>query len=123
MPPLPTAMLNHTTTEDRPSFAKDMEGFVKDVTNAFSAHPELSEGWRNLVRNSSDGRYWQNERVKIVDTARNAVQSINAVVDEQAVEKVTEIIGGIFNALGETLRSLGSQASTTPDLTPHPPAE
>ncbi|EJD03774.1 uncharacterized protein FOMMEDRAFT_120987, partial [Fomitiporia mediterranea MF3/22] len=130
------------TPEPQPSFVRDVADFVDNMTIAFVAHPELSEGIRNIVRNAVGGRYWNAERDRVTAVAENvkaAAEDTSARISQvagdmannaerDAVRMISEALGGVFRVIGELSGAeVGNQSANGPappvtrPLPPHPP--
>jgi len=71
-----------------PSLYRDISSIINGLTGALSTHPELSEGFRNLIRNASNGAYW--------DVEREAATAIaTAAATEAAEDTVRSVVGAI----------------------------
>ncbi|KZT55034.1 hypothetical protein CALCODRAFT_485077 [Calocera cornea HHB12733] len=123
-PPLPT-LPSAPTSEPaaRPSLASDLTVLVRGVSSVLSGHPELSEGFRNLVRNARQVDYWQ-------DAAREAAEGEfgeRAQVVGQAAQRLGEALAGLFGALGlegvTTPGAATAQTATNNDAAPTASAE
>ncbi|KAF9245801.1 hypothetical protein BU15DRAFT_40513, partial [Melanogaster broomeanus] len=69
-PPLPSLNLpdpDHVT----PSLTHDVATFLTTISSVIAAHPELSEGIRNIVTNATTGTYWAAHRDAISRAAED----------------------------------------------------
>ncbi|KAH8120010.1 hypothetical protein DFH11DRAFT_1499723 [Phellopilus nigrolimitatus] len=99
----------------KPSFVGDVANLVDDLTRAFASHPELSEGLRNLVRNTVGGVYWETEHERVGSAAESvrrvaeetserisrATGNMTARSEQDAVRRIAEALGGVFRVIGE----------------------
>ncbi|GJJ09922.1 hypothetical protein Clacol_004146 [Clathrus columnatus] len=120
----PGTAANSTTT---PSLTNDIASLLDALTQAFNEHPELSEGLRNIVRNASQGVYWnnatdaiQNVRNSVVNDAlearhvilnRPTERDVSGRAQAEAGRKIAEALGNVFRSLGTIL---GSDSSFPP---------
>lgn len=118
-----------TPTDQQPvqrSFITDVANLMDSLTAAFTAHPELSEGLRNIVRGATSGAYWSVER----ERAANAAENIRRAAEEtsqratqaaddaryNAEQRIAQSLAGVFKVIGELsggLTGLSSEESTT----------
>ncbi|KAL5495082.1 hypothetical protein ACEPAI_544 [Sanghuangporus weigelae] len=122
------------TSVNQPYFVRDVASLVDNLTNAFTSHPELSEGLRNIIRNAVGGRYWDTERDRIAGIAENvrvAAEETSARITEaagnmasnaerDAVRTISEALGGVFRVIGEI--SGAGAAHSYPTAPPGPAA-
>ena len=123
-PPLPTAGTSSFTpmaSATLPSLGNDVAELLSALTTAFSSHPELSEGLKNIVRNASQGAYWAAERDVMVNDALRAagfpqdgMARAAQHAQEEAGRKVSEALNGVFRSLGSIINSTVSQGSDRP---------
>ncbi|KAG6817942.1 hypothetical protein H0H87_012410 [Tephrocybe sp. NHM501043] len=114
------------------SFSNDLTSLLTTFTNVVAAHPELSEGIRNILSNASSGSYWQAHRDAVSQAAQNiaqetemATESFRREAEEEAGRRVADALGGIFRTISQTLHSVQTAAShttnpVTPITTPQP---
>lgn len=130
-----------STTDDPPlpevgpapgaaSLYNDIAQLLNSLSTAVSSHPELSEGIRNVVRNATNGAYWEGGRqsvAHVVEDLRRAAQEaresapssedLHRRAEEEAGRRVADAIGSVFRAFGEATRSTSSD-----DAPPFPPS-
>ncbi|EJT99941.1 hypothetical protein DACRYDRAFT_117565 [Dacryopinax primogenitus] len=96
-PPLPTFPSAPTSKPGpaRPSLANDVSILLSSVSDVLSSHPELSEGFRNLMRNARKAEYWQ----AAADEARAGEFGESAQRVSQAAQKLGDALAGLFGAL------------------------
>ncbi|TDL28131.1 hypothetical protein BD410DRAFT_782096 [Rickenella mellea] len=125
------------------SLAGDVANLLDALGRAFSTHPELSEGVRNIIRNAAGGLYWATERERIVGVAEEirraaqesgeaislAAQETGAAVsqaakdasqtaEEEAGRRVAAALGGIFKVVGDIVNSVNGVSSESPSQAP-----
>lgn len=117
-PPLPTT---GDAVNTSPSLSHDIAALLTSLTTVVSAHPELSEGLRNIIRNATSGVYWQvhGEALSqaVTDIAQSVELSSNEVrrnVESEAERRISEVLGRMLRSLSE------GQANPTPDLPANP---
>lgn len=121
-PPLPS-IEKDVLTNTSPSLSNDVAALLNTLNNVFAAHPELSEGIRNIVRSASSGTYWNAHREAISQAAQNIAQaSVNAgeqvrSAEEEAGQRIADAIGGIFRSLSQMLGAVNAE-STQPSSMP-----
>ncbi|KAG6879110.1 hypothetical protein C0992_005087, partial [Termitomyces sp. T32_za158] len=93
------------------SFLNDLNSFFTTFSNVIVAHPELSEGMRNILRNTLNGTYWQAHRDNMTqavhDLARetgDAAEALRKETEDAARRRVTDALGGVFRSLSDTLQ-------------------
>ncbi|KAF8528307.1 hypothetical protein JB92DRAFT_3087081 [Gautieria morchelliformis] len=109
-----------------PSLTKDVADLLNALTNAFGAHPELSEGLKNIVRNAGQGAYWAAERDAMVNDAIRAAESAQDGLaqaaehaQEEAGRKVSEALNGVFKALGSIINNSTMDRPLQPIIIEH----
>ncbi|KAG5341588.1 hypothetical protein C0989_009069 [Termitomyces sp. Mn162] len=116
-PPLPSIDQDtHAST----SFFNDLSSFLTTFSHVIAGHPELSEGIRNILRNTFDGTYWHTHRDALSQTAQNIARDTEMVTEalrrqteEATRRRVADVLEGIFRTLSETLRSADANVSPT----------
>lgn len=117
------------------SFIHDVANLLDTLTATFAAHPELSEGLRNIVRGATTGAYWADESERVANAA-NTIQRaaqetsvrINQVADEvrlgteqEAGMRIAQSLAGVFKVIGELSGGIAGQSSeqqpTVPQFT------
>jgi hypothetical protein len=101
------------------SITQDVAALLNDLMNVFGSHPEISEGIRNIIRNATNGAYWNAHR----DAVSRAADQIRRVTEgegsraaedlrraeEEAGRRVSEALGRFFGSLS----NLGTQPNTS----------
>ncbi|KAF8078909.1 hypothetical protein FPV67DRAFT_1466825 [Lyophyllum atratum] len=108
-PPLPPIELEAAGLA-LPSLSSDIATLLNTFSSVVGAHPELSEGVRNIMRNTSTGTYWQTHREAISRAAQDiaqetgrATENLRRETEEEAGRRVAEALGGIFRTLSQAL--------------------
>ncbi|KAF5385092.1 hypothetical protein D9615_001274 [Tricholomella constricta] len=108
-PPLPS-LEPESATRPLPSLSSDIATLLNTFSNVVAAHPELSEGMRNIMRNASSGTYWEAHREAISRAAQDiaketgrATENLRRETEEEAGRRVAEALGGVFRTLSQTL--------------------
>lgn len=139
-PPLPVLppIENTSTgaTAATPSLTNDIALLLDTLTRAFGEHPELSENLRNIVRNASQGVYWNSAteairgirdtvvsdaiqaRDVILSESATAAKEISSQAQAEAGRRITEALGNVFRSLGAVL---GPSTSSAPVGSAAPP--
>lgn len=104
--PLPTFSTSDTTTST--SFFNDLTSLFTTFADVIAAHPELSEGFRNILRNTMNGTYWHVHRDNTSQAAQDIAgqTGVAAEAEEAARRRVTNALGGVFRSLSDTLQSV-----------------
>lgn len=100
--PLPTG--DHVRALS-PTFTTDIASLLNDLKNAFSSHPELSEGLRNIINHAGNGSYWAAHREAVSRAAasvssepRRSNEESRRQAEEEASRRVAEALGGLFRS-------------------------
>ncbi|KAJ7161424.1 hypothetical protein C8R43DRAFT_881082 [Mycena crocata] len=108
-PPLPTI---DPTPAPQPSLTDDVATLLTTLTNVVSAHPELSEGLRNIVQNATNGAYWNAHRAAMSQAAGEFIQTSSQDADdlrrrgeEEAGKRVADALGGMLRTFSQVLGS------------------
>lgn len=121
-----------------PSFANDVANLLDSLTAAFAAHPELSEGLRNIVRNTAQGVYFPVGRERVASAAENmrmaaentsgriarAVENLGTTSEQEAGRRIAQSLEGVFRIIGELSTGISSLSTTAPggqEVPPPPP--
>jgi len=111
-PPLPSLDSPHVE-HATPSLSNDVASLLYMLTNIVTLHPELSEGFRNIIRNTSNGTYWTAHREAISRAAeelsQNTGQSVEAIhrsAEDEAGSRVADALGGIFRTLSQVTNGI-----------------
>ncbi|KAH8835519.1 hypothetical protein DL96DRAFT_62472 [Flagelloscypha sp. PMI_526] len=109
-----------------PSFANDLSQFLNSFSAAVASHPELSEGLRNLVQNTTSGAYWAAHQAAMSDMAsrlssRTADEMQRA--EQDAYRRTTEILGTLFRTLAAGVTNNPEASQNEGENADPPPAE
>jgi len=124
-PPLPTVDSAQTTTHSV-SLTSDVAAFLTSLSRVFSSHPELSEGLRNITRNTTNGTYWSAHRDAVSRAAEELRRSATEqsgraagelrVAEEEAGRRVAEALGGFMRLFGDMAAGVrGNEGRGTPN--------
>ncbi|KAK2460108.1 hypothetical protein APHAL10511_007874 [Amanita phalloides] len=102
-PPLPSI------EPDAPSLPDDISNFFSSFSNVISSHPEVSESFRNIILNASNGTYWRAHRVALSHAAAEVTQASETVMQD-SFHGEAEAGRRVFNALDAVFRTI-SQAT------------
>ncbi|KAI0361409.1 hypothetical protein OH77DRAFT_1443837 [Trametes cingulata] len=123
----PTGAANQTASDDPPlpdlenlstpptNIAHDVANLFSTLSNILASHPELSEGIRNIVRNASNGTYWQAHHDSVVRAAeeirRSALISADEIrqvatdsrraAEEAAGRRVADALGNVIRVIAD----------------------
>ncbi|GAV98837.1 hypothetical protein LENED_000246 [Lentinula edodes] len=109
LPPLDSTSLEHAN----PSLSLDVANLLNNLAAIVSTHPELSEGFRNILRNAAAGSYWTAQR-----DAMSQAANIAKSVTEELSRADQEAVGTVPAATTGT-----SPSHSPPPLAPPPPAD
>ncbi|KAH9486489.1 hypothetical protein JR316_0000554 [Psilocybe cubensis] len=101
-PPLPAIESQSNTSS---TLTNDIATFLSSLSNVISAHPELSEGLRNIVRNATNGTYWEAHRAAL-SRAANDMQQATGQIEQQAAQRVSEALGNLFRSFSQVTDTL-----------------
>ncbi|KAI0719983.1 hypothetical protein C8T65DRAFT_634506 [Cerioporus squamosus] len=118
-PPLPD--LDNMSSQ--PNIANDVAELFANLSTILASHPELSEGIRNVVRNVSNGTYWQSHREQVARAAeevrRSAILSADELrqvandgrraAEDAAGRRVADAIGNVIRVIAD-INIAGAQA-------------
>ncbi|KAJ4485044.1 hypothetical protein C8J55DRAFT_559200 [Lentinula edodes] len=129
-PPLPA--LDSTSLEHaNPSLSLDVANLLNNLAAIVSTHPELSEGFRNILRNAAAGLYWTAQR-DAMSQAANIAKSVTEELsraDQEAGRRVSDALGLLFRTISQTVGTVPAATTGTspshspPPLAPPPPAD
>ncbi|EJF66875.1 hypothetical protein DICSQDRAFT_47572 [Dichomitus squalens LYAD-421 SS1] len=116
-PPLPD--LDDVAAAPQTNIANDVANLFSTLSTILASHPELSEGIRNIVRNASNGTYWQTHRDQVVRAAEEIRRS--AIMGAEDVRQAA--LGGgraaeeaagrrVADALAEVIRVMADITDT-----------
>ena len=107
-PPLPS--LDSTTNPStHPSLCNDVASLLTVFTNVVNEHPELADGFRNIIRNTAGGTYWNTHREAMAQAAEQLVQTteeMRRATEEEAGRRVADALGGVFQIISRTLGTI-----------------
>ncbi|KIY67190.1 hypothetical protein CYLTODRAFT_490825 [Cylindrobasidium torrendii FP15055 ss-10] len=127
-----------------PSIANDIAFLLDSVRTVFQSHPELSDSFAHIIKNTSNGQYWQQQRETIARAASEyaaatAASATSAAIGGQgqarsesdAGTKVSEAIAAFARTIANTAAGassggnvdagfLGEGAWWTPGFLPPP---
>jgi PB1 domain len=110
-PPVPV-LDEPAPTPDTRFLSQDLANLLNTLTSVISTHPELSEAVRNVMRNATNGVYWQSHRdaisrgaEEIIRTAQaetgKAAEDIRRITEEEAGRRVADALGGVFRLFSD----------------------
>ncbi|THV07515.1 hypothetical protein K435DRAFT_772426, partial [Dendrothele bispora CBS 962.96] len=112
LPPLDATSLN----QSNPSLANDIANLMNLLTEVIASHPELSEGFRNVVRNAANGTYWPAQRDAMAQAADGVTNTANQTADdlrrleEEAGRRVADSLGALFRSFAQVVGAPYEQA-------------
>lgn len=97
------------------SLSNDVATLLNMFTDIISSHPELSEGIRNIVRNASNGTYWQPHRSALSDAANEMSQAAGEAknLEEEASRRISEALGGILRSFTQATNTEQANGGTS----------
>ncbi|KAJ3812621.1 hypothetical protein F5876DRAFT_36943 [Lentinula aff. lateritia] len=120
LPPLDSTSLEHAN----PSLSLDVANLLNNLAAIVSTHPELSEGFRNILRNAAAGSYWTAQR-DAMSQAANIAKSVTEELsraDQEAGRRVSDALGLLFRTISQTVGSVpAATTGTSPSHSPPPP--
>ncbi|RPD55926.1 hypothetical protein L227DRAFT_579397 [Lentinus tigrinus ALCF2SS1-6] len=110
-PPLPD--LDNMSSQV--NIANDVAELFANLSTILASHPELSEGIRNIVRNVSDGTYWQSHREQVAraaeevrrsailgaDELRQVASDSRRAAEDAAGRRVADAIGNVIRVIAD----------------------
>ena len=91
------------------SLAQDITSFLSTVSIVISAHPELGDSLRTIVRNVTNGTYWVSHREALSQAAaelqrntENFAEDSRRVVEEEAGRRVTQALSGVLRIFSQS---------------------
>ncbi|KAM5533965.1 hypothetical protein V8D89_012390 [Ganoderma adspersum] len=110
----------------QPHIANDVANLFDTLSTILSSHPELSDGIRTVVRNASNGSYWQTHRDQVVRAAEEIRRSVIAGADEvrhaaNDGRRTAEEAAGrrVADALAEVIRVIADITGNTQPADPN----
>ncbi|KAH9937274.1 uncharacterized protein B0H18DRAFT_969870 [Fomitopsis serialis] len=109
------------------SLTTDVANLFNTLSNVVASHPELSENVRTIVRNATNGTYWQAHRHSVARTAdsfrlsvqttgntRESTPEARRAQEEAAGRRVAEAIANVVRTIGDVrLSTTGDTGPTT----------
>ncbi|KZT75038.1 hypothetical protein DAEQUDRAFT_18236 [Daedalea quercina L-15889] len=109
------------------SLTNDVANLFNTLSSVVASHPELSEGVRTIVRNATNGTYWQGHRQSVARTAdsfrlsvqttgntRESTPEARRTQEEAAGRRVAEAIANVVRAIGDvSVSANGNNGPTT----------
>ena len=103
------------TEQTQHSFIDDITGIIDAFTSAFSTHPELAEGVRNIVRGATSGAYWSIERERAMNAAesvrrsaeetsmkiRQVANEVRYEAEQQASRRIAQSLSAVFGVISD----------------------
>lgn len=122
-PPLPSIDSEHPPRSA--SLANDVATLLNTFSSVLSAHPELSEGIRNITRNATNGTYWsahreavsraaEEYRRSITEEGTKAAEDIRRAAEEEAGRRVADALGGFVRLFEDMSTTPGPRDSANP---------
>ncbi|KAE9398465.1 hypothetical protein BT96DRAFT_920801 [Gymnopus androsaceus JB14] len=114
-PPLPaldSASLEHANA----SLSIDIANLLSSLATAVSTHPELSEGFRNILRNAAAGTYWTTQRdamSQAADIARSVTEELRRA-DQEAGRRVSDALGLLFRTISQSVGTIPTATTGAP---------
>lgn len=132
------APTQNSTVEDPPlpeleppipaTLSGDVAGLLSSLQRAFSIHPELAEGLRDIVNNATGGTYWANHRRNVHDAAEGIIRHAEAagrvaeesghLAEQLAEERLTQAMDSITQSLSSVFGTGTTRAPTTDEPMP-----
>ncbi|KAK7694993.1 hypothetical protein QCA50_002181 [Cerrena zonata] len=126
-PPLPDLSSTSNSTPNA-SLTNDVANLFNALSAAFAAHPELSEGVRNIVQHATNGAYWNAHRRAVSQAAdevrraaldgsreiQRATEEVHRATEEAAGRRVTEAIGNVVRVITDLTASTGAAVPEEP---------
>ena len=120
--PVPNATPNASLTND-------VANLFNAFSAAFAAHPELSEGVRNIVQHATNGAYWQAHRRAVSQAAeevrraaldgsrevQRASEEVHRAAEEAAGRRVAEAIGNVVRVITDISAPTGATSTAARD--------
>ena len=100
-PPLPSI-----EPQASASLPDDISNFFTSLCSVISSHPEVSESFRNIVRNASDGTYWRTHRAALSQAATDISQASETAMQDVFQDPEVEAGRRVFSALNTLFRPL-----------------
>lgn len=97
------------STEASASLAQDITSFLNTISIIISAHPELGDSFRTIIRNVTNGTYWVSSREALSKAATelqrntdNFAEESRRVVDEEAGRRVAQALSGVLRVFSQS---------------------
>ena len=88
------------------SLPNDLSNLFTSLSNVISSHPQVSEAFRNIIRNASNGTYWRAHRAAISQAAADVSQASESVMQDVFHDAEVDAGRRVFSALDALFRSL-----------------
>ncbi|KAJ3844945.1 hypothetical protein F5878DRAFT_655420 [Lentinula raphanica] len=121
-PPLPaldSVSLEHANS----SLSVDVANLFGNLSAIISAHPELSEAFRNILRNAAGGTYWSAQRdamSQAANIARSVTEELSRT-DQEAGRRVSDALGSLFRTISQAVGTTPAADARGPPSPPHSP--
>lgn len=125
-PPLPELDAIPPPPRVNPSLTNDVANLFNTLSTVVASHPELSENVRTIIRNATNGTYWQAHRHSVARTAdsfrlsmqttgntRESTPEARRAQEEAAGRRVAEAIANVVRAIGDVRLSTANSGPTT----------
>jgi len=91
------------------SLAQDIASFLNTISVIISAHPELRDSFRTIIRNVTNGTYWVSSRealsqaaTGIQRTTENFAEESRRVMEEEAGRRVAQALSGVLRIFSQS---------------------
>ncbi|KAF9469858.1 hypothetical protein BDZ94DRAFT_1243420 [Collybia nuda] len=108
-PPLPS--LDPASFGAPNSLSDDIASLLGTFSGVVAAHPELSEGIRNIIRNASTGAYWNAHKDFVSRAAGSLAQNVGTAAEDLRKRSEDEAGQRVADALGDMFRTLSQSIS------------
>lgn len=91
------------------SLAQDITSFLNTISIIISAHPELGDSFRTIIRNVTNGTYWVSSREALSQAAtglqrntENLAEESRRVVEEEAGRRIAQALSGMLRIFSQS---------------------
>ena len=125
-PPLPDLDAIPPPPRANTSLTNDVANLFNTLSTVVASHPELSENVRTIIRNATNGSYWQAHRQSVARTAdslrmsvqttgntRESTPEARRAQEEAAGRRVAEAIANVVRAIGDARLSTANSGPAT----------
>ncbi|EPT01500.1 hypothetical protein FOMPIDRAFT_1023201, partial [Fomitopsis schrenkii] len=125
-PPLPDLDAIPPPPRANLSLTNDVANLFNTLSTVVASHPELSENVRTLIRNATNGNYWQGHRQSVARTAdsfrlsvqttgntRESTPEARRAQEEAAGRRVAEAIANVVRAIGDARPNTATNSGPT----------